>query len=50
MAYRARRGIDPATVCLAVIVQTMVEADAAGVMFTANPANGRQDQLVISAA
>jgi rifampicin phosphotransferase len=50
MAYRARRGIDPATVRLAVIVQTMVEADAAGVMFTANPANGRQDQLVISAA
>jgi pyruvate,water dikinase len=35
---------------LAVIVQTMVEAGAAGVMFTANPANGRRDQLVISTA
>ena len=28
----------------------MVEAEAAGVMFTANPANGRRDQIVISAA
>ena len=30
-------GIDPAEVALAVVVQRMVEADAAGVMFTANP-------------
>jgi pyruvate,water dikinase len=50
MAYRARQGTDPASVRLAVVVQTMVEAGAAGVMFTANPANGRRDQLVISAA
>ena len=28
----------------------MVEADAAGVMFTANPTNGRRDELVLSAA
>lgn len=50
MAYRARQNIDPASVRLAVVVQLMVEADAAGVMFTANPSNGRRDQLVISAA
>jgi phosphohistidine swiveling domain-containing protein len=50
MAYRARRGIDPATVSLAVVVQRMVEAEAAGVMFTANPANGRRDEAAISAA
>ena len=43
MAYRARQGIDPASVSLAVVVQQMVEAEAAGVMFTANPANGRRD-------
>ncbi len=40
----------PDTVRLAVVVQRMVEAEAAGVMFTANPANGRRDQIVISAA
>ncbi|MEV7647125.1 PEP/pyruvate-binding domain-containing protein [Arthrobacter sp. NPDC089319] len=50
MAYRAREGIGPASVRLAVVVQRMVGADAAGVMFTANPANGRRDQVVISAA
>ncbi|MBB6402791.1 PEP/pyruvate-binding domain-containing protein [Arthrobacter sp. AZCC_0090] len=50
MAYRAREGIGPETVRLAVVVQRMVEAEAAGVMFTANPANGRRDQIVISAA
>lgn len=50
MAYRAREGIGPDAVRLAVVVQRMVEADAAGVMFTANPANGRRDQIAISAA
>jgi rifampicin phosphotransferase len=50
MAYRARRGIDPATVSLAVVVQRMVESEAAGVMFTANPSNGRRNELTISAA
>jgi rifampicin phosphotransferase len=50
MAYRARQGIDPASVSLAVVVQQMVEAEAAGVMFTANPSNGRRDETVISAA
>ncbi|WP_028265309.1 PEP/pyruvate-binding domain-containing protein [Arthrobacter sp. MA-N2] len=48
LAYRAREGIAPDSVRLAVVIQRMVEA--AGVMFTANPANGRRDQTVISAA
>lgn len=50
MAYRAREGIGPDSVRLAVVIQRMVEAEAAGVMFTANPANGRRDQIAISAA
>jgi len=50
MAYRARHGIAPADVALAVVVQRMVDADAAGVMFTANPTNGRRDETVVSAA
>jgi len=50
MAYRARQGIDPAIVSLAVVVQRMVESEAAGVMFTANPANGRRNEAAISAA
>jgi rifampicin phosphotransferase len=50
IAYRARRGIDPVEVALAVVVQEMVDADAAGVMFTANPTTGARDEAVIAAA
>lgn len=50
IAYRARQGVDPGALSLAVVVQQMVDADAAGVMFTANPADGRRDETVLSAA
>jgi len=50
MAYRERQDIAPESVSLAVVVQEMVPSDAAGVMFTANPSNGRRDQATISAA
>jgi phosphohistidine swiveling domain-containing protein len=47
--YRRRNGIDHMRGEMAVIVQAMVPADAAGVMFTANPADGRRDCAVIEA-
>jgi pyruvate,water dikinase len=50
MTYRARRGIDSSMVSLAVVVQQMVAADAAGVLFTANPMTGKRDEIVINAA
>ncbi|HEY3474618.1 MAG TPA: PEP/pyruvate-binding domain-containing protein, partial [Anaerolineales bacterium] len=34
---------------MAVLVQVLVNADAAGVAFTANPVNGRRDETVVSA-
>jgi pyruvate,water dikinase len=48
-AYRASRGIttEPA---IAVVVQRMVDADRAGVMFTADPATGDCSRMVIEAA
>lgn len=49
VTYRATRRIDPAAVALAVVVQRMVDASAAGVMFTANPLTGRRQQAVIDA-
>ncbi|MDQ0729676.1 PEP/pyruvate-binding domain-containing protein [Arthrobacter sp. B1I2] len=49
-AYRASLGIDPAGVALAVVVQRMVDADTAGVMFTANTVTGRRRQIVIDAS
>ena len=50
IAYRARQGIAPEGVALAVVVQILVPAEASGILFTANPVNGRRDQAVISAA
>ena len=49
MAYRHRQGIAPAEVSLAVVVQEMAPADAAGVMFTVNPVTGATDEMVINA-
>jgi phosphohistidine swiveling domain-containing protein len=50
IGYRARQSIDHSTVGLAVVVQELVPAEAAGILFTANPLTGRRDQAVISAA
>jgi len=50
IAYRARQGIAPESVSLAVVGQQMVFADAAGIMFTANPVSGARDEVVINAA
>lgn len=48
--YRARLGVDPDDVALAVVVQRMVDVDAAGIMFTANPVTGRRGQAIIDAS
>jgi phosphohistidine swiveling domain-containing protein len=50
MLYRARQKVEQSTVKLAVVVQKMVPADVAGVMFTANPVSGERDQLIIDAS
>ncbi|KAA5836332.1 phosphoenolpyruvate synthase [Saccharopolyspora hirsuta] len=50
IAYRAKRGISPAEVRIAVVVQRMVDAEFAGVMFTANPVTGDRQQLVVDAS
>jgi len=44
--YRATASIDQREVRLAVVVQKMVHAVAAGVLFTANPLTGRRRQSV----
>ena len=49
IAYRMRQDIDPASVNLAVIVQALVPADSAGILFTANPLDGTRDQILINA-
>jgi pyruvate,water dikinase len=49
VSYRASNGIDARTVRLAVVVQCMINATVAGVLFTANPITGRRHQAVIDA-
>lgn len=49
VAYRRRRRIAPAEVRIAVVMQVMVPAEVAGVMFTANPVTGARDQISIDA-
>jgi phosphohistidine swiveling domain-containing protein len=50
ISYRARRGIGPDEVALAVVIQLLVSAESAGIMFTVNPVNGARDQVAINAA
>jgi pyruvate,water dikinase len=48
-AYRARRGLADEAAEMAVVVQALVPAEAAAVVFTRHPVTGREDQLVITA-
>jgi phosphohistidine swiveling domain-containing protein len=50
VAYRESAGIDHAAVALAVVVQEMVDARVAGVLFTADPVSGRRTRTVIDAS
>jgi pyruvate,water dikinase len=50
ITYRERQGYDHSEVKLAVVVQRMVDARVAGVMFTANPVTGARDEIVIEAS
>jgi phosphohistidine swiveling domain-containing protein len=50
IGYRLQHGIDQDAISLAVVVQTLVFAEAAGVLFTANPVTGRREQAMLTAA
>jgi phosphohistidine swiveling domain-containing protein len=48
--YREHLGVDPRDVAMGVVVQTLVPADVAGVLFTANPSTGARDEIVVNAS
>ncbi len=50
IAYRRDQGIGHEDIAVAVVVQQMVPADVAGVLFTADLMSGRRDHIVIEAA
>lgn len=46
-AYLKEHGIDRSQVAMAVVVQRLIDADVAGVLFTVNPnSNGRREMLI----
>ena len=49
IGYRARNNISHEDVALCVVVQNMVQSEASGVLFTANPLSGRRTETVIDA-
>ncbi len=49
VSYRTHLGLDPRSVRLAVVVQRMIEASVAGVLFSANPLTGKRREIVIEA-
>ncbi|HET6510302.1 MAG TPA: phosphoenolpyruvate synthase [Baekduia sp.] len=49
IAYRLRNGIDHRAVDMAVVVQRMVDARAAGVLFTADPVTGNRRVAAVEA-
>ena len=50
VAYRARQGIDEAGLAMAVVVQSLVPADAAGVLFTADPGDATGSTMLVEAS
>jgi phosphohistidine swiveling domain-containing protein len=50
IAYRNRIKIDPDDVAIAVVVQRMINADFAGVMFTADPVSGDRETIMVDAS
>jgi rifampicin phosphotransferase len=47
--YLKEQGIDPNEVAVAVVVQKLVPAEVAGVLFTANPRNGDTNEMLVEA-
>lgn len=48
--YREKQNYDHFDVALSVVIQKMVNSEKSGVMFTANPINNSQDEMMINAS
>jgi phosphohistidine swiveling domain-containing protein len=49
IGYRARNGLSQEDLALAVVVQAMVQSEASGVLFTADPLSGKRTEMAIEA-
>ena len=49
LVYHLRAGLPLSNIRVAVVIQRMVDSDVSGVLFTANPLNGRRDEVLLTA-
>lgn len=49
VAYATKKGIVPAEMAMAVVLQRMVDAEVAGVLFTLDPISGREEHMRVEA-
>lgn len=45
-----KQGIEQEDLAHGVVVQTLIDAEKSGILFTANPVNGRRDQMLLNAS
>ena len=50
ISYRHQNGIEQDSVAMAVVVQVMVPSDVSGILFTANPATGERNEMIVNAS
>ena len=50
ISYRHQNGIAHSAVAMGVVVQVMVPSEVAGIIFTANPATGDRNEMVVNAS
>jgi len=50
ISYRHQNGIVQDSVAMAVVVQVMVPSEVSGILFTANPATGERNEIIINAS
>lgn len=50
VSYRKEKGYDAQPVALAAVIQCMVESEVAGVLFTQNPAGGKECEMLINSS
>ena len=50
LSYRHQNGIAHENVAMSVVVQLLVPAEIAGILFTANPATGERSEMVVNAS
>ena len=50
LSYRVKQNINNSGLAHGVVIQKMVDAEKSGILFTANPVNGRRDQMLLNSS